>query len=67
MIELLKERMMTLTASITALVAYAESKGVNILEWLGGLIEAGNEAGAGIYASIMAGAAIIQNYLNQEK
>ncbi len=66
-IDVLKNRMMTLATTITGAVAYAEAQGIEVLDWLGGFVAAGQEAGAGIYAAIVAGMAILQNYLNRDK
>lgn len=67
LIEHAKRRTMTWATTITGAVAYAEAHGIEVLDWLGGLAAAGQEAGAGIYAAIVAGMAILQNYLNREK
>lgn len=61
----MRNRMMTWAAIVTSVVAYAESQGVSALDWLGGLVSAGSEAGAVIHAAAIAAAGILQNYLNK--
>ena len=63
----LRNRMMTWATIITGAVAYAESQGVSALDWLGGLVQAGTDAGGVIYAALVAAAGILQNYLNRAR
>ena len=65
MIQLLKERMMTLLASGAGLIAFAESHGVDVLEIVGSAI-GGNET-TGSFMGVVVGVAgyLYQNHLNK--
>ena len=65
MIELLKKRMMTLVATVTGAVAYAEAQGVELLAALGGIIDQGVNTGTALYAAVVVGLAAFQNHLNK--
>lgn len=65
-IELLKNRMMTLTSAALAALAWAEAEGVGILEAIGSIVSQAEGTGAGAVAAITAALVAFQNALNKK-
>ncbi len=64
--ELLKNRMMTLNTSAWAGIAFLESYGIQVIDFLTGWTGVAEEVGVVILGAISAITALVQNHLNKD-